>query len=113
MAVHHEHSWEDHDEHSWEEQYRAHPELWSGRPNAQLVAEASDAPVGAALDIGCGEGADAIWLADRGWRVTAVDFSATALARARTTAASVGAEDRTRAVAGTGVDAVIAARRRR
>ena len=84
MVVHHEH------EHSWEEQYRAHPELWSGRPNAQLVAEASDAPVGAALDIGCGEGADAIWLADRGWRVTAVDLAPTALERAAAHADAAG-----------------------
>ena len=84
MVVHHEH------EHSWEEQYRAHPELWSGRPNTQLVAEASDAPAGAALDIGCGEGADAIWLADRGWRVTAVDLAPTALERAAAHADAAG-----------------------
>jgi SAM-dependent methyltransferase len=70
------------DEQSWERQYRAHPAVWSGRPNAQLVAAMSDTAPGSALDIGCGEGADAIWLAARGWQVTAVDFSTTALERA-------------------------------
>lgn len=72
---------------AWEERYGAraehHGRVWSGRPNAQLVAQAADLPPGRALDAGCGEGADAIWLAGRGWRVTAVDFSRTALARAR------------------------------
>ena len=49
--------------------------MWSGRPNRQLVVEASDLPPGTALDAGCGEGGDALWLAERGWQVTAVDFS--------------------------------------
>jgi SAM-dependent methyltransferase len=79
-----------HDEQSFEEMYRATDALWSGRPNTQLVAEASDLPPGAALDIGCGEGADAVWLAARGWRVTAVDFAATALQRAAAHAAAAG-----------------------
>ena len=80
------------DEQSFEERYRATDALWSGRPNTQLVAEASDLPPGAALDIGCGEGADAVWLAARGWRVTAVDFAATALQRAAAGAAAAGEE---------------------
>ncbi|WP_305728683.1 methyltransferase domain-containing protein [Nonomuraea pusilla] len=74
----------------WEERYRARPALWSGRPNPQLVAEASGLAPGRALDVGCGEGADAIWLAGRGWQVTAVDISVTALERA---AAHAAAED--------------------
>lgn len=64
---------------------------WSGRPNGRLVAEAVDLAPGRALDVGCGEGADAIWLAQRGWMVTAVDISDVALDRAREAAELVGA----------------------
>ena len=59
------------------------------QPNPQLVAEAGDLAPGTALDAGCGEGTDAIWLASRGWRVTAVDFVGTALRRARERTESV------------------------
>jgi 2-polyprenyl-3-methyl-5-hydroxy-6-metoxy-1,4-benzoquinol methylase len=69
------------DEEAWEERYRSSTAVWSGRPNAQLVAEASGPRPGTALDVGSGEGGDAIWLASRGWSVTAVDFSTTALER--------------------------------
>jgi SAM-dependent methyltransferase len=65
----------------WEERYRDEDRLWSGRPNPLLVREVETLPPGTALDLGCGEGGDAIWLAARGWRVTAVDVSATALRR--------------------------------
>lgn len=75
---------------AWEERYRARPALWSGRPNPQLVAEAADLTPGRALDVGSGEGADAVWLAGRGWRVTAVDISAVALERAAANAAAAG-----------------------
>jgi SAM-dependent methyltransferase len=81
-----------HEEQYFEDMYRASDALWSGRPNAQLVAEAADLAPGTALDIGCGEGADAVWLAARGWQVTAVDFAATALARAAAGAAAAGEE---------------------
>lgn len=56
---------------------------WSGRPNGRLVAEVGGLTPGRALDVGCGEGADAIWLAKRGWTVTAVDISSVAIGRAR------------------------------
>jgi SAM-dependent methyltransferase len=80
------------DEPAWEERYRSSDAVWSGRPNGQLVAEASNLAPGRALDVGCGEGADALWLADHGWRVTAVDFSTTALDRAARHAAAAGPE---------------------
>jgi len=67
----------------WDGRYRSRDALWSGRPNPNLVAEATGLPPGRALDVGCGEGADALWLAERGWQVIAVDISAVALARAR------------------------------
>jgi thioredoxin reductase/SAM-dependent methyltransferase len=78
------------DQQSWEERYRAHPAIWSGRPNPQLVDEVSDLPPGSALDAGCGEGADALWLAGRGWQVTAADFATTALERAAAHAEAAG-----------------------
>jgi SAM-dependent methyltransferase len=55
--------------------------VWSGDPNPQLVAEVAGRPPGRALDVGCGEGADAIWLARRGWAVVAADISSVALER--------------------------------
>ncbi len=80
------------DEIWWNERYRSSPALWSGNANSHLVTEVADLAPGAALDIGCGEGADAIWLAERGWRVTAVDISTVALERGAARAAEVGAE---------------------
>ena len=65
----------------WDEMYRSRARIWSGEPNPQLIAEAAPLPPGTALDLGCGEGADAIWLASRGWKVTAVDVSQSRLAR--------------------------------
>jgi SAM-dependent methyltransferase len=78
----------------WEEHYRSHQRAWSGRANAVLVEVAGPLPPGTALDLGCAEGADAIWLAGLGWRVTAVDVSATALERAAIQAATSGVRDR-------------------
>jgi SAM-dependent methyltransferase len=66
----------------WDARYASAPAIWSGRPNPQLVAEAVQLEPSTALDAGCGEGADAVWLAERGWQVTAVDISAVALERA-------------------------------
>ncbi|MGN2635507.1 SAM-dependent methyltransferase [Nocardia takedensis] len=78
----------------WEGFYRERGQIWTGDPNPLLVREASDLPPGAALDLGCGEGGDAVWLAARGWRVTAVDIAATALSRAAAHAEQAGVRDR-------------------
>jgi SAM-dependent methyltransferase len=80
------------DEAFWDERYRSNGALWSGNPNSHLVTEAADLAPGTALDVGCGEGADAIWLAERGWRVTAVDLSTVALERGAARALEVGAD---------------------
>jgi SAM-dependent methyltransferase len=65
---------------------------WSGRPNGRLRAEVTGLAPGRVLDVGCGEGADAIWLAQSGWTVTAIDISEVALGRARQAAEQLGAE---------------------
>jgi SAM-dependent methyltransferase len=65
--------------------------MWSGRPNGRLLAEVAGLTGGRALDVGCGEGADAIWLARSGWTVTAVDVSDVAIRRARAAAEMAGA----------------------
>src|SRR5918994_591290 len=78
----------------WEDHYRRRERVWSGRPNAVLVDVAGSLQPGTALDLGCGEGGDAIWLAQQGWRVRAVDVSATALDRAAAEAATAGVVDR-------------------
>jgi SAM-dependent methyltransferase len=62
-----------------------------GRPNGRLLAEVVGLSPGRALDVGCGEGADAIWLARGGWTVTAIDVSAVAVGRARAAAELAGA----------------------
>src|SRR5579859_1290618 len=76
----------------WDDRYRSRPALWSGAVNPQLSEQAADLPPGRALDVGSGEGADAIWLAERGWRVTAMDIFTVALQRGAERAAAVGAE---------------------
>lgn len=66
----------------WDSRYADQEQLWSGRPNGALVAEVAGLTAGRVLDVGCGEGADAIWLARRGWEVTALEVSGVALKRA-------------------------------
>lgn len=80
---------------AWDERYSGDERMWSGEPNPQLVAEASRLTPGTALDVGCGEGGDVIWLARQGWRVTGADFSANGLARAARNAEAAGVADRT------------------
>jgi SAM-dependent methyltransferase len=74
----------------WDERYAEQPQLWSGRPNGALVTEVAGLTPGRALDVGCGEGADAIWLASRGWDVTALEVSGVALRRAAAHAQEAG-----------------------
>jgi SAM-dependent methyltransferase len=78
----------------WDARYRESEQIWSGNPNDVLVREVSGLEPGRALDLGCGEGADAIWLARQGWRVTAVDVSGVALERAARHASETGVADR-------------------
>jgi SAM-dependent methyltransferase len=78
----------------WEAHYGEHERIWSGRVNVQLAKVVADLPPGRALDLGCGEGGDAVWLAEHGWHVTAVDVSETALARAAAEARTRGVLDR-------------------
>jgi SAM-dependent methyltransferase len=66
----------------WDTRYLDRERLWSGRPNGALVAEVAGVTPGRALDVGCGEGADAVWLARSGWQVTALEVSGVALHRA-------------------------------
>jgi SAM-dependent methyltransferase len=69
------------DENDWDHRYGDDAPMWSGNPNGTLVREAGELAPGRVLDVGAGEGGDAIWLAERGWRVTATDISSRALAR--------------------------------
>ncbi len=74
----------------WDDRYGSADRIWSGDPNPQLVADTADLAPGRALDVGAGEGADAIWLAERGWTVDALDISTVALERGRAEAAARG-----------------------
>ncbi|MER5930670.1 class I SAM-dependent methyltransferase [Streptomyces sp. NPDC002054] len=78
----------------WDARYGQSDRIWSGRPNAVLVREAEGLAPGRALDLGCGEGADAVWLARQGWQVTGTDISGVALTRAAEHVAEAGVADR-------------------
>jgi SAM-dependent methyltransferase len=80
------------DDREWDTRYANADRVWSGRPNGSLVAEFPGPGSGRALDVGCGEGADAVWLAERGWQVTALDVSQVALERGRLAATEAGVE---------------------
>jgi SAM-dependent methyltransferase len=79
---------------TWEEHYGERDRVWSGRVNVRLAEIASTVKPGRALDLGCGEGGDAMWLAEHGWHVVAVDISETALQRAAADADTRGLGDR-------------------
>jgi SAM-dependent methyltransferase len=74
----------------WDARYAATDLIWTAAPNRWVEAELADLPSGRALDLACGEGRNALWLAGRGWRVTAVDFSGVALAKGRRAAQAAG-----------------------
>ncbi|QES50237.1 SAM-dependent methyltransferase [Streptomyces venezuelae] len=82
------------EEEFWDARYGQSDRIWSGRPNAVLVREAADLAPGRALDLGCGEGADVVWLARQGWQVTGTDISGVALGRAAEHVAEAGVADR-------------------
>jgi 2-polyprenyl-3-methyl-5-hydroxy-6-metoxy-1,4-benzoquinol methylase len=108
MSHHHEH---EHDEHQhedaiptasvdfWEDRYASADQIWSGKVNHALVQVVSDLTPGRALDLGCGEGGDAIWLAQQGWHATGVDISETAVGRASAAARKAGLDDKVQFVA--------------
>lgn len=76
----------------WDERYRRTDRLWSADPNATVAEVVGPLAAGSALDLGAGEGRHAVWLAERGWRVTAVDFSDVGTARGRAGAAAAGVD---------------------
>ena len=71
------------DAEEWDERYAASDMVWSSEPNQFVVTLTDDLEPGTAIDLGAGEGRNALWLADRGWAVTAVDFSSVAVERGR------------------------------
>ncbi|MER5641345.1 class I SAM-dependent methyltransferase [Kitasatospora sp. NPDC002227] len=82
------------DSQAWDARYGVAPSMWGAEPNRWVVGELADLPAGRALDLAAGEGRNSLWLAGRGWRVTAVDFSAVAVERARGLAEAAGLAER-------------------
>jgi SAM-dependent methyltransferase len=80
------------DAQAWDERYAAVPLVWSAGPNARFAELVGDWPPGRALDVACGEGRTAVWLAKRGWSVRAVDFSAVGVEKGRSRAAAEGVD---------------------
>jgi SAM-dependent methyltransferase len=76
------------DREQWDERYSGDELVWTSTPNEFLVSEVADLPAGSAVDLACGEGRNAVWLAERGWKVTGVDFSPVGLAKAQRLAES-------------------------
>ena len=76
----------------WDRRYAESELLWSAAPNRFLVAEVGELEPGRALDLACGEGRNAIWLATLGWEVTGVDYSPVAIDKARARAARDGVD---------------------
>lgn len=76
----------------WNERYARKELVWTAEPNRRFASEVGGLEPGRALDLACGEGRNAVWLAERGWRVTGVDFSDVAIAKARQLAASRGVD---------------------
>jgi SAM-dependent methyltransferase len=76
----------------WDARYAQKELVWTAEPNRRFAAEVDGLAPGRALDVACGEGRNAVWLAEQGWRVTAVDLSSVGLAKARDLAATRGVE---------------------
>ena len=76
------------DRHQWDERYQGGDLVWTATPNQFVVAEVAGLVPGTAVDLACGEGRNAVWLAEQGWRATGVDFSAQGLAKAARLAAA-------------------------
>jgi 2-polyprenyl-3-methyl-5-hydroxy-6-metoxy-1,4-benzoquinol methylase len=76
----------------WDERYGTEELIWKAEPNRFLVEELDALPPGRALDVACGEGRNAVWLASKGWRVTGVDFSRAGLAKAQRLATDRGVD---------------------
>ena len=91
---HHDHNTEMFEPTAWDDRYSSDENIWSGNANPQLIAVAASLSPGTALDVGCGEGGDVIWLAQQGWHATGADFSANGLARAARHAEAAGVGDR-------------------
>src|SRR5690349_10831664 len=74
---------------AWDERYAATDLVWSAGPNQFVEAELGELAPGKALDLACGEGRNARWLAERGWHVTAIDWSSVAIEKGRQVSAHV------------------------
>ncbi|MFV0453115.1 MAG: class I SAM-dependent methyltransferase [Propioniciclava sp.] len=83
----------------WEARYADTDQVWSGRVNPVLAAIVAELPPGRALDLGCGEGGDAVWLAEHGWTAVGVDLSPTAVERGRREARARGLSEEVTLVA--------------
>jgi len=81
------------DSQQWDERYSGTEFEWTTRPNQFVAAELADLPPGRALDLAAGEGRNTVWLAERGWRVTAVDFSRAGLEKGRELSAARGVDE--------------------
>jgi SAM-dependent methyltransferase len=79
----------------WDERYAGSTRVWSGKPNQRLVEQVAGLAPGRALDVGCGEGADVVWLAQQGWLAAGIDVSQVAIDRGADHAAEAGVADRT------------------
>lgn len=88
----HDHTTDHFTQEFWDERYGTADRIWSGNVNPHVAAVAAELSPATALDFGCGEGGDVIWLASRGWRATGVDVSTVALDRAAKAAAEAGPE---------------------
>jgi len=96
---------------AWDARYAATALVWSAGPNQFVEAELAALPPGRALDLACGEGRNARWLAERGWHVTAIDWSSVAIEKGRRTTDAVDWQvgDARSAPLPTGLDLVVLA----